>query len=209
MPRLRFLYFLVISLLTIDGFGQTPHAEISRMKSIIERAESRADYKALAKAYHAKALKEFEYFARVKTATNDLDRAIDIYKTYRSTDLKRAEAHTDMANIYSYLNNFSDAKIHYEKALEIYQSQSSAPSIEKGQITHLLANIDIVNNDLNAGIGKINEAFDMMEELQDSSLQRLHIITKKYLLNKKDDLIPAPMRQKNSKMFNCSVLPIS
>jgi len=193
MAFLRIFILSLISLLAIEAHAQTPYAEIARMKSIISSAESRGAYQELAKAYHAKALKEFEYFARVKTAINDLSRAIDIYKTYRNLDFPRAEAHYDLANIYSYLNNFTDAKMHYEESLDLLDNSSSLQKRKKGQIIHLLANIDIINDDLESAIDKINQAFDINDDVQDSIINKLHIVTKKYLLNKKDDLIPVKM----------------
>ena len=193
MAFLRIFILFVFTILAFEAQGQTPYAEIARMKSIVASAESRGAYQELAKAYHAKALKEFEYFARVKTAINDLSRAIDIYKTYRNLDFSRAEAHYDLANIYSYLNNYSDAKMHYEEALNLLDNSSSLQRRKKGQIIHLLANIDIINDDLESAIGKINEAFDINDDIQDSIISKLHIVTKKYLLNKKDDLIPVKM----------------
>ncbi len=190
---MRIFILFLFTILAFEAQGQTPYAEIARMKSIVASAESRGAYQELAKAYHAKALKEFEYFARVKTAINDLSRAIDIYKTYRNLDFSRAEAHYDLANIYSYLNNYSDAKMHYEEALNLLDNSSSLQRRKKGQIIHLLANIDIINDDLESAIGKINEAFDINDDIQDSIISKLHIVTKKYLLNKKDDLIPVKM----------------
>lgn len=193
MAFLRIFILFLISQLALETHAQTPYAEIARMKSIITSAESKGAYQELAKAYHAKALKEFEYFARVKTAINDLSRAIDIYKTYRNLDYSRAEAHYDLGNIYSYLNNFTDAKLHYEEAIDLLDHSSNLQKRKKGQIIHLLANIDIINDDLDAAIDKINEAFDLNDEVQDSIITKLHIVTKKYLLNKKDDLIPVKM----------------